>query len=144
MATARNDFPEVPDYLRRFVIAPFEADWLIGEIPVHIETNHPEILHAFSPFLRDEQPASGSPFSLKAVVDSAVSENSGHSPVELDDGRIVLGSFHNILFALDRENRELLLFMQQFVASEFSELVFRLLSRNQPPRVVQMPYPVAS
>lgn len=131
MATSRNSFPEVPDFLRRFVVAPFEADWVIGDTPVHIETNYPEILRAFVPFLRREQVVSSFPCSLKAIVDPQVSSSASHCPIELDDGRIVLGCFQNILFALDRENHELLLFMQQFVASEFSELIFRLLCRRE-------------
>ena len=131
MSSAWNNFPEVPDLLRRFAAAPYEADWVIGQTPVHIETNHPEILRAFLPFQRQQQPISGLPYSLKAIVDPELATRPRTSPLEIDNGDIVVGNICDMFFALDRENQELMLFMSRFVAANFSELVFRLLSRKQ-------------
>jgi hypothetical protein len=131
MATVWNSLPDAPDFLRRFVAAPFEADWVIAETPVHIETNHPEILRAFLPFVRGEHAPAGTPYSLKAIVDPAIAPGSKHNAIEIDDGQLALGNFRSMFFALDRENQELVLFMQQFVAPDFSELIFRLLSSQK-------------
>lgn len=129
-----SNFPEVPDLLRRFAVAPYEADYVIGQTPVHIETNHPEILRAFQPFLRQHQPISGPPYSIKAIVDPELSTRSKTTPLEIDDGSITVGNNCDMFFALDRDSQELMLFMPRFIAANFSELVFRLLARKTPLR----------
>jgi hypothetical protein len=114
------------------VATPFRVTFAFGGINIPVETNCEQLAQAFAPLPQNE--SKGEPaLRLIAIVDSELQLEPSAAPLAIETGDVVWGRGEGSLFALDRECRELTIFLRRFDAQSFEAFLREMLGRLQFP-----------